>query len=152
MRTESPAIIFSVYRSKVSETINKANHVNAGLLLKSHGIRFAECDGVYKGQHEKSYLVLCTDPDAERVVRNLATWHLQESVLAIDANRNARLETPAGSLIAELGRFVNVPESVAVREDGYTALSGQFFICREEYTGGYCEIATKPANAAELAK
>lgn len=52
----------------------------------------------------------------------------QESLMFVDANRAARLKSPDGELIAELGRLRAVPEHVAKDRDAWTRVDDKFYI------------------------
>ena len=101
--------------------------------LRHEGFAIAECTGCYKGKDERSILVIDetpSSPSTERALLRLARLHGQESILAADAARVARLIYVDKWIKDEsLGRFVQVDEDTAREHDAWTERGGHFHIC-----------------------
>jgi hypothetical protein len=84
--------------------------------LNAANIGFLVGEGCYKGKREPCIIVHDIGSTLN-LVRRIARLHKQESILLIDANNQARLEKPDGTLIRGLGNFRCVPEAVARERD-----------------------------------
>lgn len=113
MRVEQPVYIFSVERADASASENDAARRYALAIFKQRRIPYKLLTGVYAGEREQSYLV--PDTDAATVFQ-LARWYQQESVLYLDANRNAQLIYLAGGPSEELGPWREINPNGALPE------------------------------------
>ena len=127
MNTSTPTIIFSVYRAEISAGLNAMAVSRAKAVLKKRGIPYFKAIGCYKGQQEPAF-VLQDVADNLAIVQKLATWYKQESILLIDANRQARLETVDGELIESLGQFRETRKGIAEQRDSWTECHGRYWI------------------------
>jgi hypothetical protein len=84
-------------------------------------------DGCYKGTTEQSHLV--TGSTKEQVIEFLKEFN-QESALLVDNQRNGWLVFSDGGDDAFIGAWKKVSEAEALREDGYTKIDGQYYICK----------------------
>ncbi len=100
---------------------------NAKTLLKARGIPYFEATGCYKRRREPS-LVLQDVADNIKTVRQLANWYRQESILLIDANRHAILQTPRGDFVESLGQFNEVTQEESVFLDAWTECNGRYWV------------------------
>ncbi len=132
MNHSTPVIIFSVYRADRSSRYNRTEHDIAVRHLEFYNVAFATGCGRYHGQAERCIVVVLHNDVAERTARFLANLYKQESVLYVDANQQARLETPDGELIESLGSFIQVSQITAVAKGSYTAVNGRHWITRGE--------------------
>jgi hypothetical protein len=119
-------IIFSAFRSELSDAVNDARHSKAIELLSFNGIRSKQVQGVYKGISEAS-IVTVIGNDAQRdLVMQVAREYNQESILILDADtRNARLYYLDNGQSESIGTFQVVSESEAKSRDAYTYDSSQ---------------------------
>ncbi len=133
MNTEIPFFILSAETDIHSTNENAYRHSMLKRQLQRAGLATAVCQGVYKGRAEKSILVIDENPsvdDCFNAVLRLAQTYAQQTVLAVDANRNANLvftDERRGS--QWIGRFIGVTEDVAKAGD-YTERAGKFYVCR----------------------
>ena len=130
MNIQQPALVFSAWQADIDTEQNRKNVAWIKLQLKQHGVSYAIAQGSYKGATEPALVVLDAEP-ARGIVQRLSRLLKQESILAIDANRHARLETCDGVLIESLGTLRNVPEKVARNRDNWTRVGDQFYITVE---------------------
>jgi len=126
MNIQQPALVFSAWNKDIDTEQNRKNVSWVKLQLKQYGVSYAIAQGCYKGQTEPALVVIDAEP-ARGIVQRLSRLLKQESILAIDANRAARLETCDGTLIAGLGTLRNVPEQVARACDAWTRVGEQFY-------------------------
>jgi len=126
MNISEPTLIFSAWQSALDTEQNRKNVAWFKLQLKQHGVPYAIAQGSYHGELEPS-LVVHDTASARRIVQRLCRLLKQESILAIDANRSARLETCDGQLIESLGILRNVPEGAARACDSWSRIGDQFF-------------------------
>ena len=128
MRNQTPLIIFSTDRKNVPLATRFKQREKVLEILDKNNVTYTVGVGSYKGAVERCIMVVCYDKIAERVARYLAARYNQESVLYVDADRLARLETPQGDLIERLGHLVNVSRSEATKADAYTMIDGQYWV------------------------
>jgi hypothetical protein len=133
MNTQTPSIIFSVWNAECSESANRDNVLWIKRQLTKRSIGYLVGEGCYKGKHEPA-LIVHDIGDTLSFVQRFARVFKQESILRIDANNQARLEKPDGTLIAGLGNFRAVPEQVARKRDAWTRLGDKFFIGTAPYS------------------
>jgi len=126
MIISEPVLIFSAWRDVLNVQENRRNVSALKLLLKDENVRYTVAQGSYKGQTEPALVVIDTEP-ARRIVQRLCRHLNQESILAVDANRHARLENCHGHLIESLGTLRNVPENVARACDAWTRVGENFY-------------------------
>ena len=133
MNTEIPFFILSAETD--IHNVNE-NAYRTGMLarqLRKAGLATAVCQGVYKGRAEKSILVIDETPhvdDCFNIVLRLAATYAQETVLAVDANRNANLVFTDGERGSQwIGRFISVTEKVAKAAGDYTERAGRYYVC-----------------------
>lgn len=124
MNTTTPTIIFSVCNAHGDAFGNAHRHAKS--VLNQRGIPYFEGTGCYKGEREDCF-ILQDIVDNLATVQQLAKWYQQESILLIDANRQARLETPQGELIKSLGTFREV-RAPAAKYDAWTRHDGRYWV------------------------
>ena len=135
MNTQTPSIIFSVWNAGCSELANRDNVLWIKRQLTLRRIGFLVGEGCYKGEREPC--VIIHDINGGRhleFAQRFARVFKQESILRIDANNQARLEKPDGTLIKGLGNFRAVPESAARAQDAWTRLGDKFYIGTAPYS------------------
>lgn len=114
-------VIFSAFRGNKSHEQNEKNHRAAMLGLEVDKIPFTEVIGMYKGESEKSLMVLTSGDFAFKTCFEIAKIFDQESVLTRDNENNARLVYLDNSRPPErLGKLIKVSESEAILSDSYT--------------------------------
>ena len=133
MNTQTPSIIFSVWNAECSESANRDNVLWIKRQMNAEHIGFLIGEGCYKGKREPCVIVHDIESHLEFVQRFAAVFK-QESILRIDANNQARLEKPDGTLIKGLGNFRAVPEQVARGRDAWTRLGDRFYIGTTPYS------------------
>ena len=112
---KEPFLIFSFFRdgrSPLSPTEETE-------LLERAGLKYKEVVGVYKGELERSYLVI-DQGDAFVRVLDLAAKADQDTILVVDENRESQLYFIKSSKTEYLGEFKCVPETEARQVDSYT--------------------------------
>lgn len=125
MNTEQPLVLFSTDLDD-TDAENKRRQRTACKALKARKIPHGHCRGCYEGQSESSFIVPDT-PEALAIVRRLAAWSDQQSILRVDANRQAILERPDGCVLAALGAFREVPRESTENLAGFTEFQGRYF-------------------------
>lgn len=131
----SPVILFSAWRAGRPAQVNRDSVAYVKSALDARGIAYKSAQGCYKGATEPAIVVI--DTDATRAtVQGFARLFEQESLLLVDANRAARLESPDGELIESLGRLRAVPEHVAKGRDAWTRVNDQFYITTAQLLAG----------------
>lgn len=114
-------VIFSAFRSELSEATNEYHHLEAMEVLRDNGIRFKEVLGVYKGVSEKSIVVVLDSVSQLHIPIGIANRYNQESVLILDADtRKANLYYLKSGQSESIGVFEAVSESEAKSRDAYT--------------------------------
>ncbi len=126
MNISEPTLIFSAWQAGIDTQANRKNVSWLKLQLKQHGVPYVIAQGSYHGELEPS-LVVHDTASARRIVQRLCRLLKQESILAIDANRHAQLETCYGALIEPLGILRNVPENIARACDSWSRVGAQFY-------------------------
>jgi hypothetical protein len=127
MNLQRAVLIFSAWRAHVTD--EKVNHASVNYVkraLDKRGIKWQAAQGVYKGNSEPAIVVIDT-ASTRATVQGLARLFEQESILLVDCNGAARLETCDGTLIRGLGKLRNVPENVARALDAWTRVGNQFY-------------------------
>ena len=90
MKTTQPFIVFSAFNSESTLEDNVSRHITVREFLDAEEIKYIEVEGVYKGEHERSFLVPDTDR-ARAISENTARSYGQECILLVDANKRAEL-------------------------------------------------------------
>lgn len=87
--------------------------------------------GSYKGKTEISHLIEFQSLQDLRSILALAGEYSQESILVLDPERNAELYYIGGG-IESLGRFVNVTQDEALKQNAWThcPILDAYYICR----------------------
>lgn len=119
-------LIFSAWRDVLGIQENRRNVAALKQDLKAADVQYTVAQGCYKGATEPA-LVVTDTPHARRIVQGLCRHLNQESILAVDADRHAQLETCYGNLIEALGVFRNVPEGAARSCDAWTRIGTDFY-------------------------
>ena len=127
MNIHTPFYILSAERSNISQEFNAARTRQLAEQLTARGLDFAPVTGSYQGATESLFIVL-DDADAHGdTLAQLARRYGQESILAVDANRNAELiyinQGIGGNdtLRAEpIGRWAAISAERAPEFDGWT--------------------------------
>ena len=134
MNTFIPFYILSAETDIHSSGENAYRHAMLWRQLHTAGLAIAACQGVYKKRAENSILVIdenASIDDTFNTVLRLAATYAQQTVLAVDANRNANLVFTDESRGSQwIGRFVGVPEEMAKAAGDYTERAGNFYVCR----------------------
>ena len=128
MNIFEPVIIFTAWRADMPEQVNRDSVSYVKCALDERGIAYRSAQGCYKGQTEPAIVVYGYDAAALDVAQGFARLFEQESLLLVDANRAARLESPDGDLIKDLGKLRAVPEHVAKAQDAWTRIDDLFYI------------------------
>ncbi len=134
MNTFVPFYILSAETDIHNSGENAYRHAMLWRQLCNAGLATAACKGVYKKRAEQSILVIDENPSIDATfdtVLRLAATYAQQTVLAVDANRNANLVPTDGKRGSQwIGKFVSVTEEVAKASGDYTERAGNFFVCR----------------------
>ena len=118
MNTEKQFYIISAERANEMDRENQWNTESLRHQLKRRSLPHKQVLGCYAGSHEVSFVVVTGD---ERAILELTNKHEQESVLHVDANRQASLIYCDDERRESLGKFRTVPAStVDPKTDAYT--------------------------------
>ncbi len=132
MNTFTPFYILSASQDFINANEKVYRSSLLARTLRRQGFATAVCEGAYKGVKERSILVIderpSTDECYDAVIR-LANLYNQESVLAVDSNRNAHLVFCDGRPPVQLGQFMCVSEEEAKSQDAYTSRGGRYYVC-----------------------
>lgn len=133
MNLFTPFFILSAADSRHGLRYNVTNHAALLLTLRKLGYAVAECTGRYGGALEKSILVIDetpSSPDTERTLLELARHYGQEAILAVDANRAARLiPLDRWKRPESLGQFTCVSREDIAPDAGWTCRAGRYYVC-----------------------
>ena len=127
MNTQTPSIIFSIWRKDLPPSINECAVRYAKRVLIARGIPYYVAEGCYKGEREPCFIL-------QDVAENLAAVqlitrrHRQESILRVDSKGAAYLESPTGDWLTELGKFHRVAPVVAEKLGAWTKFNGQYWV------------------------
>lgn len=100
--------------------------------LQGVGYASAPCKGLFGGRKEPCVIVIDENPgtpDCAADVMRLARVYRQDSVLAVDCNRAARLLFCDARVPLSLGVFISVSQGEAEAAGDYTERDGRFYIC-----------------------
>jgi hypothetical protein len=131
MNTQVPFYIVSAELAELDETCNNARSATLAAQLRKLGYAIADVTGCYKGRTERAFLVLDDRPNLEWChadVLRLARTYCQESILAVDANRRARLIWCKTGFFESIGNWKGASESNAKARDAWTARAGHYYI------------------------
>ena len=123
MKTSQPFIVFSVYLDGDNDNVHR--HTTVREFLDAELVPYVECLGVYKGQSERSFLVADTDR-GRAIADNAAASYGQESILLVDANKNAELVYRDGTR-ESIGTWRTVARGET--PDSYTEHNGTKYTC-----------------------
>ena len=126
MNLVKPCLIFTAWREHMPDQINRDSQRYVKRALTQRGVNFTVAQGCYKGACEPSLIVIDT-ARARAIVQGFARLFEQESILAVDVNRQARLETCDGELIRGLGTLRHVQENVARACDSWSRVGAEFY-------------------------
>lgn len=110
-----------------SRTQDLRSRLKAGRLGKS--INFVECNGVYKGTKEKSFMVEVENHYDFMWTCGVARSYNQESILMVDKRNQASLFYLESKKVEKLGTFHKIPKSVADTLDAYTETKDGYYAC-----------------------
>ncbi len=132
MNTFTPFYIVSGALSVYNPRMNADRTDSLERWLRAEGFATVQVNGCYKGEREPAILVLDDRADndvCEQAVIRLARQYDQESVLAVDANRQARLIFCAFGNVNAIGRWhaVNVDTVMNKPDASYTERAGQYY-------------------------
>jgi len=113
-------------------------HVNAKFLrhvdtkramMEMHPVEL--CVGCYKGQLERSYMILAKD--FHHVLDYIKN---QESIMRVpgDVRQDCVLEFVADGSVVPLGPMRRVDAHVAMMHDAWTYHDGEYYVCGQEYS------------------
>ena len=132
MNTHTPFYIVSGALSVYSPRINADRTDSLERWLRAEGLATVQVNGCYEGKREPAILVLDDRPInfcCEKAVMRLARQYDQESILAVDANRQARLIYCAFGNSKAIGRWRAVSADYAMDNPSasYTERAGQYY-------------------------
>ena len=131
MNLQPEIIVISAELSHLPLEVNKQRTTSLYNALTDLGVLFKLVKGVYKNSIETSFVVLCGEDSVNfNRLQNLAITFSQESILHLDANRNATLIYDNGNREA-IGVFRSVDKSTIVNLESYTydASSDIYYAC-----------------------
>lgn len=126
-------IILSAYQSDLSDSENINEHETLEYMLNSWGLSFTECEGMYKGQKEKSFLVIIKSFEWLKFLSNLAWYDFNQESVLTRYNNNIFLSFDYNDRTQPNVYFdslKSVKESEALKSEGYTKRldTNQYFI------------------------
>lgn len=137
MMTFTPFYILSGALAGVFDDESNQNRTDSlERRLHAEGLATVQVNGCYNGKRERSILVVDDAPYndlCELAVLKLAKWYDQESVLAVDANRQARLiffdHSDDQASFESIGQWRAVNKSEVMDKPGasYTERAGQYY-------------------------
>ena len=132
MNTFTPFYILSGALSGFSAQENCDRTESLDRWLRAKSLATVQVNGRYKSNRERSILVIDERPDndfCESAVMLLARQYDQESVLAVDANRQARLIYWDDGRFESVGqwRAVSAGEVTNKPDASYTERAGQYY-------------------------
>lgn len=132
MNTFTPFYIVSGALAACDPQANKDRTDSLERWLRAEGFATVQVNGCYKGKREPAILVLDDRPGndlCESAVIRLARQYDQESVLAVDSNRQARLIYCDGGHFETIGRWHAVGADTVINNPSasYTERAGQYY-------------------------
>lgn len=130
MNRFTPFYIVSGARPDFSSLANGNRTDSLERWLRAGGFATVQVNGCYKGNRERSILIIDDAPSnslCESAVMRLARQYEQESVLAVDANRQARLIYCDDRSFESIGQWRGVSKKTAEHSDAYTERAGQYY-------------------------
>lgn len=129
MQTFTAFMILSAERAGLSAAENAQRTAFLKRQLDSAGLDPMPVTGMYEGLAESSFLIWNDDPGTAETVSRLAETYQQESVLHVDANREAYLTFTDGRTPLELGHWHAIsPTTAATEATSYTRTpDGRYF-------------------------
>lgn len=128
MNTIRPFTILSGDRADLPDDENAQRTEFLTRQLQNENIQTLPVRGRFAGTPEHSVLVFDTDEYRDETVHRLANAYHQDSLLHVDANRRASLESLQDGTRTELGTFREVSASEAASLRAFTQTSdGRFF-------------------------
>jgi len=116
---KKPFIIFSVNQTTENENENRNNHKAYAFTFPTVGVAFKSLLGCYKGDCEESFLILDT-PENRALALDIAKRHNQQSILFVNADRNAELFFLNINTRQPVGKFVSATNNHALQQDNWT--------------------------------
>jgi hypothetical protein len=139
MKTNIPFVVFSAEKAGFSADVNAWRTQSAEFQLRNMAGKpdFIFVEGKYKNSCETSFLVLLPQGDAtyafHQLLRLASRWG-QESVLYVDANRQATLVyLGTNGLVARMeyvGAWMEIDKEQRAAFDAYTAYNNRYFVTR----------------------
>lgn len=128
MNISEQVVILSAERTGLERAENERRTEFLKGFITDINLPFEEAVGVYNGSYETSLVVLVRDQAEIDALKGFAFQNFdQESVLYTDANSEAYLLFNNGTS-KQLGRLTQVPKEVALRQDSFTVLNGEYYI------------------------
>lgn len=107
--------------------LNTNDIIKEHKILNECGLKFHQVWGKYNGKEETAYAIDVSEDGTpqenellKKAVKQLAIWHLQESILFVRNDNSCYLWFRDGRVDKELGNWREVDELTATRENGYT--------------------------------
>lgn len=128
MNTFTPFYIVSGALPGLEDRENAARCETVQRWLESDGYATAVVRGCYQGAIEPAILVIDDRDDCRAAVLRVARQYAQDSILAVDANRAARLVYCETGERESLGQWQCVTEFEAKKRDAWTSRAGFYYI------------------------
>lgn len=135
MNTSSNKLVI-LSSNKQGNKRNGKNHILLGAMLQDCKFKFKECQGVYNGIEESSYIVKLSHDNEEReyqleTLKDFAFKNFnQESILHIDSNNAAYLYFNDNS-VNLLGKCQQVTKNEALNSGNYTLVNGIYYATKK---------------------
>lgn len=128
MNLINPFTILSAERSDLPDEENAQRSAFLLRQLESENIAVIPVRGRFEGSPEHAVLVFDTDEYRDEAIHRLARAYQQDSLLRVDANRQAYRESLSDGSYVPLGTFREVSAAQAARLRAVTETSdGRFF-------------------------
>jgi hypothetical protein len=130
---QNPGIPFSVLSAELSgRADNAARTADLKQWLRDKELQFVSAEGSYKGVKENSFVVLTRSVVDRLLVGALAQHYGQESILHVDAKRNAVLHFFDVCQDVDLGTWQSVADVAGL--DAWTLVDGQHYAVKSKHS------------------
>lgn len=126
MTTQIAYVLISAELATLDPTENAERTRAMADDLAASALPHKQVQGCYAGTIEASFLVICPDASSYMTLAALGRQFGQESILAVDADDNARLDYLASDYSVPVGKMIGVSAATALAEhsEAYTLIPG----------------------------
>lgn len=129
MNISQQTVILSAELTSNREERNRQLTENLKNCLIDCNFKFSQAERYYKSEPETSFVVLVNNDSEIELLKDFAFKNFkQESVLYVDSNQQAYVMFPSEE--KRLGKFIQVSEHEAKKQDNYTVLHGKYYLAK----------------------